>query len=228
MDCSVDWTKPSKPVWWELCAELRHYGIGIGITDTPNAEVVIVENDPYILETAIGTEATVVFYVTEPVFMEGHPSHDRVMGLLHKVHALVAGTPRIAQHLEKLHPFVRVIPVPVECFQTLPDDGPPAIFHLPPNEWSRCSLPNPALEIMASGRVAICSDLDPYRGIITHEKDGFLCQDLGEMEECMRFLLTDSRICATMGFMTRATASKFNAKSVADQWVSLFQEVRPR
>jgi hypothetical protein len=231
MDCTIGWLLPARPVVDELCAELRVMGIRIGIGYDPFTDIIVVENDPESLETALGTEATVVFSVTEPVFMEGHPSHDRVMGLLPNVHALVAGTPRIAKHLEKLHPFVRVIPVPIEnkfFLNEIINSGPSVFFILPINEWSRCSLPTPGLEAMAHGIPIVCLDMEPYNEIITHGKDGFLIQEFTGIENTMESLLTNERDFATIGFMARATASKFNAKSVANQWVSLFQEVRPR
>lgn len=79
-----------------------------------SADIIVCQYDLKHLDNALATGAVVVQDVNDQVFAEHHAWHQRFVDNIHKAHAVVAGTDRLAQHLTRMHPFVRVIQEPVD------------------------------------------------------------------------------------------------------------------
>jgi len=73
------------------------------------ADIIVLQYGMRLLDEALSTGATVVTDINDQLFAPHHPYYKETMAGFQKVHAVVAGSPRLAQHLRRLHPFVRMI-----------------------------------------------------------------------------------------------------------------------
>jgi tetratricopeptide (TPR) repeat protein len=72
---------------------------------------------------------------------------------------------------------------------------------LEPTEWNRCRDDGRYLEYAAHGVLAVCADLEPYRGAVRPGHTGFLFRDAGELETILERALVEAELRA------RATAA---------------------
>lgn len=284
----------------------RGYDVGSWQLGQP-ADIIVLQYNMRQLDEALQTGAVVVADINDMVFAEHHVYHKDMMVGLKRVHAVVAGTERLAQHLRKWHRFVRVIEEPVdsryldvkkqkhdginilwtgyhdnytyfaECDAALeqlankyqftvnivcpPLDGTkksnadkvhakkyPSRFHewtmetllqqmsvadfavvpLFHNEWTACKASNKALSFMAAGIPVVASDVIPYRGIINHGTNGYLCTHTQDWVEALSSQLEDSRLRGRIGVAGKITAHQYTVDRKADDWLRLFEEIRPR
>jgi len=73
------------------------------------ADIIVLQYSMRLLDEALATGATVVADINDQVFAKHHAYHQETMAGLARVHAVVAGSPRLGQNLQRLHPTVRVI-----------------------------------------------------------------------------------------------------------------------
>lgn len=74
-----------------------------------SADIIVCQYDLRHQEAALATGATVVQDINDMIFAPHHPRSQSCLENIGKAHAVVAGTDRLAQHLRRLHPFVRVV-----------------------------------------------------------------------------------------------------------------------
>ena len=271
-----------------------------------HADIIVLQYNMRDLDAALATGAVVVQDVNDQVFADHHSECHKFHDNINRVHAVVAGTERLAQHLRRMHPFVRVIQEPVDArylavekkqhnglnitwcgmddnlryfdeidpvLQQLaknhqftmnvvcpPLDGKkqsnaekvrqkpyPSKFHawtmetlceqmaladiavvpLSQDSWSMCKSPNKVLSFMAAGIPVVASDVIPYRGVIRHGQNGFLCLHSEDWRDALSGLLTDEPLRAKIGVGGKITAMQFRVEEIAQDWVGLFKEIRP-
>lgn len=73
------------------------------------ADIIVLQYGMRLLDEALATGATVVTDINDQLFAPHHPYYKETMAGLQRVHAVVAGSPRLMEHLVRLHPFVRMI-----------------------------------------------------------------------------------------------------------------------
>lgn len=73
------------------------------------ADIIVLQYGMRLLDKALATGATVVTDINDQLFAPHHPYYKETMEGLKRVHAVVAGSPRLGEHLVRLHPFVRMI-----------------------------------------------------------------------------------------------------------------------
>jgi len=91
--------------------ELRRQGWDADAWDgREHADIIVLQYDMRALEEALAAAPVVVFDCNDMVFADSWPGpHATITAGLPRVHAVVAGSPRLGQHLERLHPTVRMI-----------------------------------------------------------------------------------------------------------------------
>ena len=90
--------------------ELQRQGYDADAWDLKEpADIIILQYSMRLLDEALATGATVVADINDQVFAAHHPYHKETLAGLPKVQAVVAGSPRLGQCLQRLHPFVRMI-----------------------------------------------------------------------------------------------------------------------
>jgi glycosyltransferase involved in cell wall biosynthesis len=79
---------------------------------------------------------------------------------------------------------------------------------MPDDPWSRgkCSLK--ALQYMAMGIPAVCSDVGANRDVIRHGENGFLVETPQEWLEYLRILIEDPALRARLGKEARKTVEE--------------------
>ena len=271
------------------------------------ADIIILQYSMRMLDEALATGATVVADINDQVFAKHHPYHAETMRGLQRVPAVVAGSPRLAEHLERLHPFVRMIEEGVDSryfgverqkhgglnivwmgmhdnityFDEVDDvlaglakqydftvhfvcpklDGfkksneakvqkkpyktafhewtidtvleqislaDMAVAPLFQNEWGWGKCFNKPGSFMAAGLPVAVSDVPSYRAVIRQGIDGFLCYHEKDWQEALTMLLTSPKLRSTIGKQARKTAQGYSVEKIAEQWLQLFREVRPR
>lgn len=271
------------------------------------ADIIVCQYDLKHVDAALATGAVVVQDVNDMVFAEHHKWHKPFAENLHRVHAVVAGTDRLAQHLERMHSFVRVIQEPVdgrylavkpkkhrglrggwfgmhdnlryfaECdsalerlarkhdftvhficprldgfkksnadsvkakpyptefhewtMETVLEQLPMLDFAVVPlfhNEWTAGKAANKALSFMAAGIPVVASDVIPYRTIIQHGRNGYLCLHPEDWEASLSSLLTKPKQRTTLSTQGRMTARQFSVDAICQSWIELFREIRPK
>jgi glycosyltransferase involved in cell wall biosynthesis len=91
--------------------EMRRQGWDAASWDgKETADIIVLQYDMRALEEALAAAPVVVFDCNDMVFGEAWPgSNETIRAGMARVHAIVAGSPRLGQHLERLHPTVRMI-----------------------------------------------------------------------------------------------------------------------
>jgi glycosyltransferase involved in cell wall biosynthesis len=271
------------------------------------ADIIILQYSMRMLDDALATGATVVADINDQVFAKHHSYHAETMRGLQRVPAVVAGSPRLAEHLERLHPFVRMIEEGVDSryfgVERQKHDGinlawtgmndnltyfdeidgvlaelskqhkftvhivcPPldgfgksnkakvqkkpykAVFHewtmetlleqmaladiavtpLFQQNWCWCKCANKMLSFMAAGLPVVSPDVPSYRAVGRQGIDCFLCYHEKDWQEALTMLLTSPKLRSTIGKQARKTAQGYSVEKIAEQWLQLFREVRPR
>jgi tetratricopeptide (TPR) repeat protein len=67
-----------------------------------------------------------------------------------------------------------------------------------PTEYNRCRDDGRYLEYAAHGVLAVCADLEPYRGPVRPGHTGFLFRDAGELETVLERVLVDAELRASV------------------------------
>ena len=110
-----EWEPTSRQRGIFIYRQLQKIGFDADAWDLKSpADIIVCQYDMKHLDAALATGATVVQDVNDQVFAEHHKCYPQFRDNLHRVHAVVAGTERLGQHLERLHGFVRVIHEPVD------------------------------------------------------------------------------------------------------------------
>jgi tetratricopeptide (TPR) repeat protein len=78
-----------------------------------------------------------------------------------------------------------------------------------PTEYNRCRDDGRYLEYAANGVLAVCADLEPYRGSVRPGVTGFLFRDAGELETILERVLVDPPL--------RTAATETAAREVGEQ-----------
>jgi glycosyltransferase involved in cell wall biosynthesis len=91
--------------------ELRRQGWDADFWDgRETADIIVLQYDMRALDEALDAAKTVVWDCNDMVFSSGYPGNLKpILDGMKRVHAIVAGSPRLGQHLERLHPTVRMI-----------------------------------------------------------------------------------------------------------------------
>lgn len=90
--------------------ELQRQGWDAGKWDgKEQADVIVLQYSLRDLDKALATGAMVVADVNDMVWLDGHAYRDEFLRGVSRVHAVVAGSPRLAQHLQRRHPLVTMI-----------------------------------------------------------------------------------------------------------------------
>lgn len=86
------------------------------------ADIIVLQYGMRLLDAALETGATVVADINDQIFADHHPYCRETIDNINRVHAVVAGSPRLYQHLIRLHPFVHMIEEAVDprYFQVSP------------------------------------------------------------------------------------------------------------
>jgi phosphatidylinositol alpha-mannosyltransferase len=81
------------------------------------------------------------------------------------------------------------------------------------------------LEAMAAGKPVVASDIEGYRGVLTHGEEGLLFQnkDVGSLASALETLVRDPGLRARMGHRGRAKAEKHRWQVVADRVEQYYQ-----
>ena len=303
-----EWEPTSRQRGYLIFRKLQEWGYDADAWDLKSpADIIVCQYDLKHTKKALESGATVVQDVNDMVFAEHHQCHKQFHEMIGQVHAVVAGTERLGQHLERLHGFVRVIHEPVDdrylavrkqehegvnfCYAGMHDnviyfneidevlgrlakkhqftvhfvlpekDGQgrsnakkvaakpySTDFHtwsmdalleqmavadiaaipLFQSNWESCKSPNKSLSFMAAGLAVAASDVIPYRPVIKHGQNGFLCLDSGDWYSALEALLTKPQLRRKIGSSGRVTARGYAVDRICQQWVGLFQEIRPR
>jgi glycosyltransferase involved in cell wall biosynthesis len=105
-----EWEPTTRQRGCNVYRQLQSLGYNADAWDgKEEADIIILQYSMRMLDEALATGATVVADINDQVFAKHHPYHAETMRGLQRVHAVVAGSPRLAEHLERLHPFVRMI-----------------------------------------------------------------------------------------------------------------------
>jgi tetratricopeptide (TPR) repeat protein len=123
-----------------------------------------------------------------------------------EVDVVVMGDPALAGALEGLPPGRLTLTPPGSAddyarFLAGLDIG---LAPLLPTEFNRCRDDGRYLEYAAHGVLAVCADLEPYRGSARPGHTGFLFRDAGELETVLERALVEPELRAT----TTATAAR--------------------
>ena len=84
------------------------------------------------------------------------------------------------------------------------------------------------LEAMAAGKCVVASDIEGYRGVLTHGKQGLLVQrsDSRDLAEALAYLAINPDLRRRMGEQGRRTAEHYRWETVARQVEDYYYEVR--
>jgi tetratricopeptide (TPR) repeat protein/glycosyltransferase involved in cell wall biosynthesis len=82
---------------------------------------------------------------------------------------------------------------------------------LEPTEFNRCRGDARYLEYAAHGALAVCADLEPYRGAVRPGQTGFLYRDAGELETILERVLAEPALIAAV---TTSAAREVGAERV--------------
>ncbi len=105
-----EWEPTTRQRGCNVYRQLQSLGYNADAWDgKEEADIIILQYSMRMLDEALATGATVVADINDQIFAKHHSAHDDTMAGLKRVHAVVAGSPRLAEHLERLHPFVRMI-----------------------------------------------------------------------------------------------------------------------
>jgi len=103
-----------------------------------------------------------------------------------------------------------------------------AVVPLFSTEWCQGKSGNKSLSFMAAGIPTTASDVLPYRPIIDHGRNGFLCTHPEDWYDALHGQLTDAQLRRSIGVAGRLTANQFTVEKIADDWLAVFEEIRPR
>lgn len=95
--------------------QLQSVGIDADAWDGKEAaDIIVLQYTLRNLDTALETGASVLYDCNDMVFAKHHAYHNDIMENIHRVHAVVAGSPRIAQHMSRMHKTVQHIPEAID------------------------------------------------------------------------------------------------------------------
>ena len=110
-----EWEPTSRQRGYLIFRQLQKMGLDADAWDLKSpADIIVCQYDLKHTKKALESGATVVQDVNDMVFAEHHQCHKQFHEMIGQVHAVVAGTERLGQHLTGLHPFLRVIYEPVD------------------------------------------------------------------------------------------------------------------
>lgn len=93
------------------------------------------------------------------------------------------------------------------------------------NEFNRCKSSIKFLEYSWLGVPGVYSSVAPYKGIVTHEQNGFLASTKEEWETCLAELIENVSLRQRMGQLARESAKgKFLLSHHAHKWKEVYQE----
>ena len=95
--------------------QLQSVGIDADAWDGKEAaDIIVLQYTLNNLDAALATGASVIYDCNDMVFATHHASHSDVVNNIHRVNAVVAGSPRIAQHMARMHNTVQHIPEAID------------------------------------------------------------------------------------------------------------------
>jgi glycosyltransferase involved in cell wall biosynthesis len=90
--------------------ELQRQGVDAAQWDgQERADVIVLQYNPRLLDEALAAAKTVVMDINDMTFADCYGNHDEMRRAISRVHAIVAGSPRLEQYLVQMHPTVRMI-----------------------------------------------------------------------------------------------------------------------
>jgi tetratricopeptide (TPR) repeat protein len=100
---------------------------------------------------------------------------------------------------------------------------------LEPTEFNRCRGDGRYLEYAAHGALAVCADLEPYRGAVRPGHTGFLHRDAGELETILeRVLAEPALVAAVTASAAREVAAERGERAHVGERVAFYVETATR
>jgi len=86
-------------------------------------------------------------------------------------------------------------------------------------------LPNAVLEAMASGLPILASNATSHSELVKHGVNGFLCRNLEQFKEYLKYLIEDENLRKNFAVKSRKKALSFDWNVIIPQWEKLYQRV---
>ena len=100
---------------YNVYRELQRQGVDADAWDGCSpADIIVLQYDMTGLDTALKCAPVVVADINDMLFADWHGHRQGLLNGLKRVHGVVAGSPRLGQHLARMHPHVKTIDEPVD------------------------------------------------------------------------------------------------------------------
>jgi glycosyltransferase involved in cell wall biosynthesis len=95
---------------YNVHTELQRQGVDAAQWDgSEKADVIVLQYSPRLLDEALAAAKCVVMDINDMTFADCYGNHDEMRRAIGRVHAITAGSPRLAEYLVRMHPQVRMI-----------------------------------------------------------------------------------------------------------------------